>query len=126
MGLVKVIVRVEFVVCKIVEGLNASATANGLMTVSVALAVFPSPPLLEVVEAESLKTPVAVAVMFTTMVQVAPPERVALAREIDEVAAVAATVPEQVEDIPFGLATTSPVGRVFENATPVRVVLPVF
>ena len=32
LGLVKVIVRVEFVVCRIVEGLKARATANGLMT----------------------------------------------------------------------------------------------
>ncbi len=126
LGLVKVIVRVEFVVCRIVEGLKARATANGLMTVSVALAVFPSPPLVDVVEAESLKTPVAVAVMFTTTVQVAPPERVALAKEIDEVAAVAVTVPEQVEDKAFGVATTSPVGSVSENATPVSVVEPVF
>ena len=105
---------------RIVDGLNEVATLNGASTVRDALDVFPVPPLVEVTEAESLKTPVELAVTLTTTVQFAPPARVPPAKAIELDPAVAVAVPPHVEVNPFGVATTSPVGKVSLNASPVK------
>ena len=110
----------------IVEGLNELARMNGvrLATVSEALAVFPAPPLVEVTETESLKTPVVVAVTVTDTAQIwfgrtDPPVNT---MEVDP--AVAVAVPPQSELNPLGVATKSPAGSVLVNASPFSVAPP--
>jgi hypothetical protein len=119
---VKVSTRLEVPLIRIVDGVNEAASVNGarLATVREALAVFPVPPLVEVTEAESLKTPVVVAATLTTTAQVEPAVRVAPANATEVDPAVAVAVPPQRELSPFGVATTSPAGSVSLNASPVN------
>ena len=120
LGLVIVNESVETPVTRMLEGLNVLASRNGATTVREALAVFPLPPLLELVEDESLKTPTVVAVTVTATVQLAPAASVAPLNVTELDPAVPVAVPPQVDENPLGVAMTSPAGSVSENATPVR------
>ena len=120
LGLVKVSDRVEVPVMRIVDGVKEVASVNGAITVREALEVLPAPPFVDVTEAESLNTPVVVAVTLTTTMQLAPPARVPPVKAIDDDPAVAVAVPPHVEVSPFGVATTSPAGSVSLNASPVN------
>lgn len=81
--------------------------------------MLPVPPFVEVTAPLTLlKMPAVAPVTFTVTVQdeavaIDPPEKLMLPDP-----AVAVAVPTQVPPKPFGVATTSPVGRVSVNATP--------
>src|SRR5215468_5718030 len=100
-------------------GLKALAIDGGATTVSVSLAVFPVPPLVEDTAPEVfVNAPAAVPVTFTTTVQelltaMLPPVRLMLVPP-----AAAEAEPPQLFVKPFGVATTNPVGSVSLNATP--------
>lgn len=96
----------------------------GFLTNTSAVAVFPVPPFVEVTVTELVFKPVVVPVTLTEKVQVSPPVRVAPARLIVLEPGVAVIVPPPQEpDIPFGLATTKPPGRLSVKLTPVSDVL---
>src|SRR5215510_7398353 len=100
-------------------GLKALAMDGGATTVSVSVAVFPEPPLVEDTAPDVfVNAPAAVPVTFTTTVQelftaMLPPVRLMLVPP-----AVADAAPPQLFVKPFGVATTNPVGSVSLNATP--------
>ena len=92
---------------------------TGATTVTVAVAVFPVPPLVEDTDTELFLMPAVVPTTFTETVQVAsaatvPPERLTVADP-----AVAVAVPPQLLVKADGVATASPAGRLSLNATPV-------
>jgi len=99
---------------------NALVMDGGAATVKFAVAVLPVPPLVELTAPLVLVYwPDAVPVTFTTRVQLVltamlPPVRLMLVEP-----ATAVAVPPQVFERPFGVETTSPVGNVSVNATPV-------
>jgi hypothetical protein len=104
----------------IVDAPNAFVMAGGLATIRFADAVLPVPPLVELtVPVIFVYCPRAVAVTFTMTVQdvlggvIFPPARL---MPVDP--ANAATEPLQVFAIPFGVATTSPVGSVSVKESP--------
>src|ERR1043166_26631 len=105
----------------IVEGLNALAMDGGASTWTVAVAVLPVPPSVEVTAPVVLTcAPAAVPVTFTENVQllftaIVPPVRLI---EFEPAVAVIVPVP-QVPVRPFGVETTKPAGSVSVNATPV-------
>src|SRR5215467_8735539 len=100
-------------------GLKALAIDGGATTVSVSLAVFPVPPLVEDTAPEVfVNAPAAVPVTFTTTVQelltaMLPPVRLMLVPP-----AAAEAEPPQLFVKPLGVATTNPAGSVSLNATP--------
>jgi hypothetical protein len=105
------------------EAPNALLIVGGAMTVTVAvLLATPVPPLVEETgPVVLLLTPEVVPVTLTAIVQeplaaIEPP-----AREIEPEPAVAVTVPPHAPVKPFGVATTSPAGKVSVKATPVNV-----
>jgi hypothetical protein len=118
-GLVMVKVSVLVPLSGIEWGLNALAMDGGPTTVSVSVAVFPVPPLVELTAPEVLvKAPAAMPVTLTTTVQelftaMLPPVRLMLLPP-----AAAEAVPPQLLVKPFGVATTTPTGSVSLNATP--------
>jgi len=118
-----VIVNVSDVVAfrAILFGLNALAIDGGASTFTLAVAVPPVPPSVEVTFPVVLVCrPAAVPVTFTENVQellaaIVPPLRL-----IEFEPAVAVIVPApQVPVKPFGVETTRPAGSVSLNATPV-------
>src|SRR5215471_7119584 len=87
----------------------------GRKTVSVAVAVLPVPPLLEVTWTELFLTPKVVAVTSTLIVHEAPAGRAPFEALIVELPAVARTVIVPAVQLPVrfvGLLTTTPEGRV--------------
>lgn len=118
-----VIVKVSEVVAfrAIVEGLKTLAIDGGASTSTLAVAVLPVPPSVEVTLPVVLVCfPAAVPVTFTENVQlllraIVPPLRLI---EFEPATAVIVPAP-QVPVRPFGVETTRPAGRVSVNATPV-------
>ncbi len=99
---------------------NVFVIVGAAATFRFAVAVFPAPPFVEVTaEVVFVKLPVAVPITFTPNVHelfaaIVAPEREALLEP-----AVAVIVPPlQVPVSPFGVATTSPAGKVSVNVTP--------
>src|SRR6266853_1318856 len=98
---------------------KAFVMVGGAATVRLAEAVLPVPPLVELTAPLVLVYwPDAVPVTFTTRVQLVltamlPPVRLMLVEP-----ATAVAVPPQVFERPFGVDTTSPVGKVSVNPTP--------
>jgi len=108
-------------------GLNALAIDGGATTASVAVAVFPVPPLVELTAPDVfVNEPGVAASTFATTVHelfpaIVPPVKLMLVPP-----AVAEAAPPQLFVKPFGVATTKPVGSVSLNATPLSAtVLPV-
>jgi hypothetical protein len=102
-------------------GLNDLVIEGGAMTVILAVAVLPVPPLADVtLPVVFVKVPSEAPVIVTPKVQVPPPAIDAPLSEIVRVAATTVTVPPQAEKLPS--ATLSPVGRTSVKATPVRAV----
>jgi hypothetical protein len=98
-------------------GLNTLAIEGGAATVTLAVAVLPVPPLVELTAPVVLVYAPAVAPVTVTLNWHWPPTAmVAPVNEIP-VGAVVVSVPPQTVDVP--LATVNPVGSVSVNATPV-------
>src|SRR5580700_7007805 len=110
-----------------VEPFNASVAApndlvitGGLATVTLAVAVLPVPPFVELTAPEVLvKFPDTEPVAFTVSVQLLLAATVPPVSETLAEPATAVAVPPQVLVSPLGVATTIPAGNVSENATPV-------
>jgi hypothetical protein len=103
---------------------NALVIDGELMAETVAEAVPPVPPSVEVTGPVVLfLSPPVVAVTFTLKVQDALAARVAPVREIEPEPAVAVIVPPPQDPVrPFGVETTRPAGNVSVNPTPVSAV----
>jgi hypothetical protein len=118
-----VMVKVSEVVAfrAIVEGLKALAIDGGATTLTLAVAVPPVPPSVEVTLPVVLVCkPAEMPVTLTENVQLALAAIVPPLRLIVFVPAVAVIVPApQVPVRPFGVETTSPAGNVSLKATPV-------
>src|SRR5262249_2712199 len=101
--------------------LLAMAGGDGGFTVSVALAVLPVPPLVEVTaEVVLVSAPVVVPVTLSENVQLVLAARVAPERLTLPLPAVAVMVPPPHEPVrPLGVATRSPAGNASVNPTPV-------
>ena len=99
-------------------GIGAAPTVSG------AEAVPPGPPSFEVTALVVLFfTPALVPVTFTLKEHIAPPASVAADRLMLPLPAVAVIVPPPQEPVsPFGVATTSPLGKASLNPTPVSAV----
>src|SRR5436853_251649 len=99
-------------------------TGGAPSTVTVAFAVLPLPPSTDVTALVTLfLTPAVVPVTFTLKVHVPFAGRVAPVRLIVPEPAVAVMVPPpHVPASPFGVATTSPAGRLSVKPTPVSAV----
>lgn len=99
---------------------KAFVIVGGVATVKLAVAVLPVPPFVELTAPLVLVYwPDAVPVTFTTRVQFVLTAMVPPVREMLVEPATAVAVPPQVFERPFGVETTSPVGSVSVNATPV-------
>jgi hypothetical protein len=95
----------------------------GSFTSTVAVAVLPVPPFVEVTVTELVFSPTVVPVTFTENVQVSPGVRDAPDRLIvPEPGTAVIDPPPQLPDKPLGSATTNPAGRLSVKPTPVRVV----
>ena len=94
---------------------------GGLTTVTLAVAVFPVPPLVDVTVTELFCAPAVVPVTLTENVQDAPAARDAPDKLTEDAPAVAVMVPEShVPVITLGVETTNPAGRVSVKAIPVK------
>src|SRR5215472_9833565 len=116
-----VIVNVNEVVpfSGIVEAPNAMLIVGAAAALRFAVAVVPVPPFVELTGPVVLmKFPAAVAVTFTTTVQLAPTAAVAPLSETLPEPAAAVAVPPQLFTNAFGVATTVPVGSESVKATP--------
>jgi hypothetical protein len=121
-----VIVNIKEVVAfrLIVEGLNTLAIDGGASTLTLAEAVPPVPPSVEVTLPVVLFcSPAAIPVTLIEKVQeplaaIDPPDKL-----ITFVPAVAVIVPPQVPVCPFGVEMINPAGSVSLNATPVSAVV---
>ena len=104
---------------------NALLNPGGDTTVTLALAVLPGPPSVEVTAVVTLfLTPAVVPVTFTTIVQEPLVARVPADKLTLLEPAVAVGVPPQpVLTRPLGVATVSPPGRLSVNAIPVSATL---
>src|ERR1700722_290881 len=99
---------------------NVLVIAGGLATVTLAVAVLPVPPFVELTApVVFVKFPDAVPVTFTVRVQFPLAATVPPVSETLAEPATAVAVPPQVLVSPLGVATTNPAGNVSENATPV-------
>src|SRR6266567_1017391 len=99
---------------------NDFVMVGGLATVTLADAVLPVPPLVEVtVPVVLFFTPEVVPVTFTVNVQLLLTAIVPPVSETLPEPATAVAAPPQVLVNPFGVATTMPAGNVSVNATPV-------
>ena len=124
-GFVIVNVRLVEVLSGMLDSPKAFVIVGGVATVTVADAVPPVPPFVELTLPVVLFfTPDVVPVTLTENVQVPPTAMVALPRLTTPVFCVAVTAappPQPVRaERPFGVATTRPAGRLSVNATPVR------
>jgi len=100
---------------------NAFEIVGGASTVMLADAVFPVPPLVEVMALVRLFfTPAVVPFTFRLMLQELFAARVPPLRETPLLPAIAVIVPVQVPPWPFGVATTKPAGKLSLNARPLR------
>jgi len=126
LGFVMVKVKVETPLSGIVVGLNALLIVGGATTVTLAVAVFPVPPLVEVTVTELFLTPAVVPKMLMLKAHSIWAACVTPVILIVPEPAVAVIVPPSQGLVkPLGVATTKPAGRVSVNATPVRVGPPV-
>jgi hypothetical protein len=104
---------------------KAFESVGGATTVIEALEVLPTPPSVDVTVTLLFLTPADVPVTFTLKVQEVLVAREAPLKEREVAPDVAVIVPPPQEpEIPFGLATARPAGRVSVNPTPVNVRLP--
>jgi hypothetical protein len=93
-------------------------------TVRLAVALFPVPPFAEPTgPLVFICVPAVGSVTFTVTEQDALVAIVPPTSEIEPEPAVAVTVPPQVVDTPFGVATTIPAGSVSVKPTPVSAVV---
>src|ERR1035437_3956560 len=99
---------------------NAFMITGGPTTLILAFDVMPVPPSLEVTWTLLFFTPTVVPVTLTETLQLAPEASVPPARLTEPDAATAVAVPPHVFVRAFGVATTSPAGRVSVKAMPVR------
>ncbi len=99
---------------------KALTMVGGATTVMDALAVLPVPPLVDVTWTLLFFTPAVVPWTFTETVQLALGANVAPLKATEEDPATAVAVPLHVL-VTFGVATTSPAGRLSVNATPLSV-----
>ena len=91
----------------------------GSFTSTLAVAVLPAPPFVEVTVTVLVLTPIVLPVTWSVIVHVTPAAKLTpLKLTVDE-PAVAVADPPQPLDRPFGVATTRPLGSVSVNATPV-------
>jgi hypothetical protein len=130
---VSVVLPLGFVRLKVSEvvpfsGIDAAPktllNVGGPTTVMLAFDVFPVPPLVEETVTELFLTPAVVPVTFTKKVQELLIPSVAPERLTLEEAAVAVIVPPPHAPVsPFGVATTTPAGRLSVKATPVSAML---
>src|SRR5262249_7516455 len=90
-------------------------------TVTLAFAVFPVPPFVEVTCVLLFFTPTVVPVTFMETVQVAPGAALAPLKLTVPLPLVAVAVPEQVLAKLDGVVTTKPAGKLSVNATPFNV-----
>jgi len=111
----------------VVEPLSAMVLApkdlainTGDATNTVAVAVLPVPPLVDVTDTELFLAPEVVAVTLSETVQLLLVARVTPLRLTLPDAGVAVMLPPQDVLKMFGVATTRPAGRVSVNATPTR------
>jgi hypothetical protein len=119
-GLVRLKVSEVVPLTGMVAAPKALLIAGALATVRLAVAVFPVPPFVELtLPVVFVNCPVAVPVTFTTSVQVVLTAIVEPVRDTLPEPGTAVAVPPQLFVSPFGVATTSPTGRVSVNATPV-------
>ena len=119
-GLLSVKLSEVFAPTRMLAAPKALVIVGGVATVRFAVAVLPVPPFVEVTAPEVLVYwPDAVPVTFTTRVQLALAAMLPPVREMLVEPATAVAVPPQVFERPFGVETTSPVGSVSVNATPV-------
>lgn len=100
---------------------NALVMVGGPTTLTLALDVFPAPPLVELTLTLLFFTPAVVPCTLTETVQLAFGARLAPERLTVEEPAVAVAVPPHVLFRPEGVATTRPAGRLSVNATPFSV-----
>ena len=94
----------------------------GSFTNTLAVSVFPVPPLVEPTVTELVFKPVVVPVTLTTSVQDAPAAKLTPVKLTVDEPAVAVAAPPHVFDKPLGVATTRPAGSESVKFTPVRVV----
>jgi len=122
MVLVLLIVNVKLVLePRVIElAPKALLMVGGLATVMLAVLVFPVPPLVEPTVTELFFTPEFVPVTFTLMAHDPLTAVVPFVRPTIPPPAAAVVVPPHVLLRPFGVATTSPAGKLSVNATPVR------
>jgi hypothetical protein len=117
-GLVRVKVNMVKVFSGMVDGLKALTMEGGATTVTLADAVPPAPPSVEVTLPVVLfSVPAAVPVTLTEKVHEALAARVAPDRLTTLVFCVAVIVPVQVDVSPLGVEITRPAGRVSLNPT---------
>jgi len=124
-GLVMVKVKEVVAFSAIVVGLNAFAIDGGASTLTLAEAVPPVPPSVEVTFPVVLFfVPAVVPVTFTAIVHEVDAARLPPVRLITPVACVAVIVPPPQEPVsPLGVEITKPAGRVSLNPVPVSVVV---
>ena len=100
---------------------NILEMVGGAITLTLVVEVFPVPPSVEVTVTLFDLAPALVPVTFTEKLHVAPAESVAPNNETEPVPWVAVIVPPpQLSLSPFGVETTSPLGRVSVKPMPVR------
>jgi hypothetical protein len=121
-GFVMVKLRVEFPFGETAVGLNAFTMDGGATTTTLAEAVPPAPPSVEVTFPVVLFwVPAVIPVTFTANVHEPLAARVAPVRLIAAVPCVAVTVPApQVPARPFGVETVRPAGSASVKPTPDR------
>lgn len=120
-GLVMVKLRLVEPFSGMLAAPKAFAMVGGATTVIEALEVFPVPPLVEVTWTLLFFTPAVVPWTLIETVQLASGARDAPLKLTDEEPATAVAVPLQVVLRLFGVATTSPAGRLSVKATPFSV-----
>ena len=116
-------VKVEVAPIPTLVGLKFFVIVGGAITVNVAVFdVVPAPPLVELTAPVVLfLVPAEVPVTFTTRVQLELTARVPPVKLMLPAPCVEVKVPPQVLLAPFGVATTSPLGKVSLTARPVCV-----
>lgn len=120
LGLVTVKLSVVVPFSGMVAAPNVLVSVGGAITLRVAVDVLPGPLSVAVTVTLLFLTPPVVAVTFTLKVQEAEAASVPPVRLTEDDPAVAVMVPAPQEPVrPFGVATTSPAGKLSVKATPV-------
>lgn len=104
---------------EIEEAPTVALIAGGTTTVSFAVAVFPLPPLVELIASDVfVNSPPVVPITLTATVQLELTASEPPVNESEVPPATALTIPPHEFVRPFGVATTSPAGSVSAKATP--------